>query len=44
MNEEKRRKNVLILAEGFEEKPYIDKVLSFPNIRKEAYCIHEAET
>ena len=34
---DKRRKNVLIIAEGYEEKPYIDKILSFPNINKEAY-------
>ena len=32
-----RRKNVLIIAEGFEEKPYIDKILSFPNINKTVY-------
>ena len=32
-----RRKNILILAEGFEEKPYIDKMLSFPNINKRIY-------
>ena len=37
MNEFIRRKNVLIIAEGFEEKPYIDKILSFPNINKEVY-------
>ena len=32
-----RKKNVLIIAEGFEEKPYMDKILSFPNINKEVY-------
>ena len=32
-----RRKNVLIIAEGYEEKPYIDKILSFPNINKDVY-------
>lgn len=32
-----RRKNVLIIAEGHEEKPYLDKILSFPNINKEVY-------
>ena len=37
MNEYARKKNVLILAEGFEEKPYIDKMLSFPNIRTDVY-------
>lgn len=37
MNEFVRKKNVLIIAEGFEEKPYIDKILSFPNINKEVY-------
>ena len=34
---EGRRKNVLIIAEGYEEKPYIDKILSFPNVSREAY-------
>ena len=38
MSEVSRRKNILIIAEGFEEKPYIDKILSFPNINKEVYC------
>ena len=42
MSECKRARNVLILAEGYEEKPYIDKVLSFPNICKDAYRIHPA--
>lgn len=37
MSEFARRKNILIIAEGFEEKPYIDKVLGFPNINKDAY-------
>lgn len=32
-----RKKNILIIAEGYEEKPYMDKILSFPNINKEAY-------
>ena len=27
----------MIIAEGFEEKPYIDKILSFPNISKDTY-------
>lgn len=35
MNE--RKKNILIIAEGYEEKPYMDKILSFPNINKEVY-------
>lgn len=30
-------KNVLIIAEGYEEKMYLDKILSFPNIRKDIY-------
>lgn len=30
-------KNVLIIAEGYEEKAYLEKVLSFPNVRKDAY-------
>ncbi len=37
MSEGKRKKNVLIIAEGQEEKPYIDKILSFPNINKNVY-------
>ena len=37
MSEFARRKNILIIAEGFEEKPYIDKVLGFPNINKNVY-------
>ena len=37
MNEIAERRNILIIAEGYEEKPYIDKILSFPNINKEAY-------
>ena len=41
MNEGQRKKNVLILAEGYEEKPYIDKILSFPNVNKEAYSFSE---
>jgi len=32
-----RKKNILIISEGFEEKPYIDKILSFPNINKDIY-------
>ncbi|MBR1581694.1 MAG: hypothetical protein IJ656_01545 [Bacilli bacterium] len=39
---ETRRRNILILAEGNEEKPYIDKILSFPNINKEVYNFAEA--
>jgi len=30
-----RKKQILILAEGFEEKPYLDKILFFPVISKE---------
>ena len=30
-------KNVLIIAEGYEEKAYLDKILSFPNIRRDIY-------
>ena len=41
MSEFVRRKNVLIIAEGFEEKPYIDKILSFPNINKDRYLFAE---
>ena len=41
MNENGRKKNILILAEGFEEKPYIDKILSFPNINKDIYTFAE---
>ena len=37
MSEFVRKKNILIISEGFEEKPYIDKILSFPNINKEVY-------
>jgi uncharacterized Rmd1/YagE family protein len=37
MSEFGRRKNVLILAEGYEEKPYIDKILSFPNVNLKTY-------
>ena len=37
MPEHARKKNILILAEGFEEKPYNDKILSFPNINKSVY-------
>ena len=37
MSEFIRKKNILIIAEGFEEKPYIDKILSFPNINKDVY-------
>lgn len=37
MSEFIRKKNVLIISEGFEEKPYIDKILSFPNINKDVY-------
>ena len=28
------KRNILIIAEGYEEKPYIDKLLSFPNINE----------
>lgn len=31
----RRKKQILILAEGFEEKPYLDKILFFPAISKE---------
>ena len=41
MNELWRRRNILIIAEGYEEKPYIDKILSFPNINKELYYFAE---
>ena len=37
MSEFHRRRNILIISEGFEEKPYMDKILSFPNINKDAY-------
>lgn len=37
MSEFVRKKNILIISEGFEEKPYIDKILSFPNINKKVY-------
>lgn len=37
MSEFIRKKNILIISEGFEEKPYIDKILSFPNINKDVY-------
>ncbi len=37
MSEGLRKKRILILAEGYEEKPYIDKMLSFPNINRDAY-------
>ena len=37
MSEFVRRKNILIISEGYEEKPYIDKILSFPNINKDVY-------
>lgn len=37
MSEIIRKKNILIISEGFEEKPYIDKILSFPNINKDVY-------
>lgn len=37
-----RKKNILIIAEGYEEKPYIDKILSFPNINKDLYNFAEA--
>ena len=42
MSKTNRRRNILIIAEGFEEKPYIDKILSFPNINKKLY--HFSET
>lgn len=41
MSEFVRRKNILIIAEGYEEKPYIDKILSFPNINKDVYFFAE---
>ena len=28
------KKTILILAEGFEEKPYIEKIIKFPSISK----------
>ena len=34
------KKSILILAEGYEEKPYIDKILHFPSISKN-YSIKE---
>ena len=37
MNDFHRKKNILIISEGFEEKLYIDKILSFPNINKYVY-------
>lgn len=37
-----RKRNILIIAEGYEEKPYIDKLLSFPNIDKNVYNIQPA--
>ena len=37
MSEFIRKKNILIISEGFEEKPDIDKILSFPNINKDVY-------
>ena len=37
-----RKRNILIIAEGYEEKPYIDKLLSFPNINKNVYNIRPA--
>ena len=42
MNENARKKRILILAEGFEEKPYLDKVLSFPSLNRGVYdfCIY----
>ena len=36
------KRNILIIAEGYEEKPYIDKILSFPNINKDVYHIFPA--
>lgn len=42
MTDLERRKNILIIAEGFEEKPYIDKILSFPNINKDYYSFAKA--
>lgn len=41
MNDDRKR-NILIIAEGYEEKPYIDKLLSFPNINKDVYNISPA--
>lgn len=40
MSQNDRRRNILIISEGYEEKPYIDKVLSFPNINKSLYNIY----
>ena len=37
-----RKRNILIIAEGYEEKPYIDKLLSFPNINRKVYNIFPA--
>lgn len=37
MNDKNLKKRILIIAEGNEEKPYIEKILSFPNINKEVY-------
>ena len=37
-----RKRNILIIAEGYEEKPYIDKLLSFPNINRKVYTIFPA--
>jgi hypothetical protein len=34
------RRNILIIAEGLEEKIYLDKLLYFPNINKDAYCFN----
>ena len=42
MSEKFHKKNILIIAEGFEEKVYIDKILSFPNIRKDVYRFTQA--
>lgn len=37
-----RKKRILIIAEGLEEKLYIDKLLSFPNINHDVYDIKPA--
>ena len=34
------KRNILIIAEGLEEKIYLDKLLCFPNINKDAYCFN----
>ncbi|MDD4111391.1 MAG: hypothetical protein PHS54_07650 [Clostridia bacterium] len=37
-----RKWNILIVCEGYEEKPYMDKILNFPCIKNnEKYCFSE---